>query len=142
MISPTELGLRIYLDTNILIYAFEGVPEFQAQALEVLKTAESNGAQIVVSQLIYVELFPKLVREGRTDLIEIYHSFFEDEGLLEVLPVDRSVIDTAIKIRADYRLKTIDALHLASAISSECSSFISHDKALKRVDEIPVFCLD
>ena len=142
MIDPKKLGQRIYLDSNIVIYAFEGLPAFREQALATLQAAEAEGAQLVVSHLIYIEVFPKLISSRQYELVERYQSFFEKDGLVEVLPVDAGVIQQATKLRANYQLKTVDALHLATAIAHGCNSFLSHDQALQRVKEIPVLYLD
>ena len=50
-----------------------------------------------------------------------------------IVPLDARAFDLATELRAQYRLKTPDALHLAAAISSECDEFWSNDDRLARI---------
>ena len=49
----------------------------------------------------------------------------------------------AAQIRAKYSgIKSMDALQLASAIFSGCDVFLTNDKQLRQVEEIPVLLVD
>ena len=41
-------------------------------------------------------------------------------------------------LRAKYSLKTPDSIHLATAIMTKATAFLTGDKALARVVEVPV----
>lgn len=56
--------------------------------------------------------------------------------------VKENVALTAADLRARYRLKTPDAIQLATAISEECEAFLTNDRDLRRVTEISVLILD
>ncbi len=59
-----------------------------------------------------------------------------------VVPVDSVIADTAAEIRARYRLRTPDALQLATAMQAGCEAFLTNDDALRRVRDIRVLALD
>ena len=53
----------------------------------------------------------------------------------------RDVVERAAELRAKYRLKMMDALHVASAIVNRADLFLSNDDDLRRVTEIKVLLL-
>ena len=55
----------------------------------------------------------------------------------EVIPIVQST-----ELRAHYRFKTPDAIHLAAAIVSDCSLFLTHDYRLRRCTEIAIEVID
>ena len=62
---------------------------------------------------------------------------------VEVIPADKNIALKAAEIRAKYKgFKPLDAIHLATAILSGCSSFITNDKQLRQSEEIPVFTME
>ena len=50
----------------------------------------------------------------------------------------RIMFDTSAKLRAQYGIKTPDAIQLAIGIENNGSLFITNDKALKKIKEIKV----
>jgi predicted nucleic acid-binding protein len=52
------------------------------------------------------------------------------------------VSDLAAKLRAEYNLKTPDAIHAASALSSGASCIICNDQIFSRVKDIDCVVLD
>lgn len=58
--------------------------------------------------------------------------FFAQSEVVTV-PLDAQVFNLATVLRAQYGLKTPDALHLAAAISSGCDEFWSNDDRLAKI---------
>ena len=55
------------------------------------------------------------------------------------IPISGEVIETATALRTCYRfLKTLDAIHLASASLSGCDVFLTHDHARERCPDLRV----
>ncbi len=52
------------------------------------------------------------------------------------------IADTAAELRARFRLRTPDALQLATAIETGCGAFLTNDHASRRVTDIRVLILD
>ena len=59
-----------------------------------------------------------------------------------LIPVTLPIAESAADLRARYNLRTPDALHVASALSSGCDAFLTNDAGLKRVQELPILVLD
>ena len=51
----TELGQRIYIDTNIVIYAIEGLAHYAAQVQPLLKAMKAAEVFVVTSELTLAE---------------------------------------------------------------------------------------
>ena len=58
------------------------------------------------------------------------------------MPVDAEVAGYAADLRAQYGLRTPDALQIAAAKTANCQVFLTNDKALKRVEAVRVLVLN
>ena len=76
------------------------------------------------------------------DLGSLYREYFRDSSTIEVLAVDWPIAEEAARIRSAYRLRTPDAIQIATAIVAEADVFITNDRALVRVSEISVVLFD
>jgi predicted nucleic acid-binding protein len=56
----------------------------------------------------------------------------------EVVTLSREVMDRATAIRAQYGLKTPDAIHLAAAVAAGCDVFLTNDHRLDRFPGITI----
>jgi len=65
-----------------------------------------------------------------------------DNENLELIDIDIAIAKKASEIRANYKIKTPDAIQLASGIVNHCDSFLTNDRDLKKVKEINVIVLD
>jgi len=57
-------------------------------------------------------------------------------------PVSVTIAEQAARLRAQYRLRTPDAIHIATAMIAGCDAFLTNDRDLKRVQAIRVLILD
>jgi len=60
---------------------------------------------------------------------------------LSIFPIDVSVADRAVMLRAEYRFKTPDAIQIATALASwaDIVNTITNDKQWKKIKEAPWF---
>jgi predicted nucleic acid-binding protein len=61
---------------------------------------------------------------------------------LKVVATDTEIAQNAALLRAKYSLKTIDAIHLATAIVAGCDAFLTNDHIFRRVSELRILVLD
>ena len=66
-----------------------------------------------------------------------FTTFFQSPDV-RVLALTAGVCDRAARLRAKYRFKTPDAIHLAAAIEHGCDRFLTNDVKLQRCSEIVV----
>ena len=137
-----NIGKRIYLDANIYIYAFELVESFQESVTQLFQQIESDNLEVFASDLILTEILPKPIRDERKDIAEKYLQYLQHSPSIHLVRVSQEVIEASVRLRAKYNLRSMDALHLATAITHQCESFITNDHKLEKVSEIRVRLLD
>ena len=125
--------LLIYLDTAPLIYLVEHVPHYA----EIVAKRLSSTDTVVISDLTRLECRVKPLREGDNSVLDDFDRFF-NESVGAILMLSREVMDRATDIRAYYRFKTPDAIHLAAANVSGCDVFLTNDRRLEGFTELPI----
>ena len=132
----------IYWDTCCVLklYARESDSEFW------LKTAAKETSALHISQLTRSELaFALVAKEQRKELkpgaADILLSKFEQDiqrGLYHPIPLSISVIDRSTRLARHLRqlgLRTLDGLHLATALESGCSRIATQDRRLLKATQ-------
>lgn len=115
----------VYLDTCCAIYLLEDVQPFSALIRQHL--ANNPDAILCVSALVRVESLVKPSIDGNHALIEDYEIFLADQRWLSI---DDNVFSSALNLRIKHKIKTPDALHLATAIENGCTEFWTNDNRL------------
>src|SRR4051812_19104004 len=110
---------RVYLDSNIFIYAFEDYPQY-AECGDVLRALVADTLDGVTSEIALIEILPKPVHAGRPDLGDTYLQAMVSAVGLELVPVTRDIILRAVSLRAAAKLNSLDAIHIATALDSGC----------------------
>ena len=121
----------MYLDTNIFIVAFETTGVACGHAWRVLDAVEKGDIDTVTSELSLAELLSKPPNDGPA-YIQRYQEIITSRAGLAVLPVDRGVLVEAARIRRESAsVRLPDAIHLASAILSRSTHFLTSDLRLR-----------
>lgn len=118
--------MRIFLDTNIIIYFIQNPPGWGPRAAARLAALRSAGDTPVVSDLRRLECRVKPLKTGDAALLAGFDRFFISPGL-EVVGLTAAVCDRATLLRATHNFKTPDALHLAAAIVHGCDCLLTND---------------
>jgi len=94
--------------------------------------------------LIRAEALVRPLGQRQAELADRYWRLLSAAGRVQVKPAEAHIADLAAEPRADYpSLKLPDALHLPTAIQTDCGAFITGDKRLAIVSaRIPVVILD
>jgi predicted nucleic acid-binding protein len=62
---------------------------------------------------------------------------------MQLIPISQTVLREAARLRAiTPTLRTPDAIHAATAITSGCTEFLTNDRQLRTVANLPVVILD
>lgn len=118
---------KIYLDSCIAIYLVEEHPAYCTPLENLL--AERDGI-VCYSPLTELECLVLPLRLKRNDLLDKFSRFFSLNLKLEI---PDTVYQQATRLRAEFGIKTPDALHLATAIFHECTEFWTNDDRLTSV---------
>ncbi|MDO9417868.1 type II toxin-antitoxin system VapC family toxin [Pararhizobium sp.] len=128
---------RIYLDTNAFIFAVEEQSERSSLLIKLFSSSEeAENVLFVTSELTLAEVLVKPYRNVQEELIDRYDNMIRDSAWLEVQPVVRPTLWYASVLRSQSQLKLPDAIHLSTAFGSECTHFLTDDRALRVVDEL------
>lgn len=133
---------QIYIETAPFIYYVENRVGFVDKVEAVLFSAKQNSLPIVTSVVTLTELLNKPIEASDSKLVKAYLDLLLHSQGLSALPVNAAIAEQAAHLRANYQLRTPDALHLATAIESACDAFLTNDKNLRKVTEIQVPVLD
>ena len=133
---------RVGIDTSPFIYAAEDHPSYSVPS-EYLFRWIANGRSLgVTSTLTMTELLVLPHRDRSPEAADSMFSTAIQIGNIEWLSPSLGVADRAARARAAYRLRTLDAIQLASALTAEATGFITNDKSFQPVTDLEVLLLD
>ena len=118
------MSMRLCLDASAIIYALEGTSRVRT---EVVSWIEKSEGRVITSRLSFLECLVKPTRSGDQALIERYTQFFTNPAVI-IAEIDARVIVEATALRARLALKTPDAIHLATAVATGASHFLTGDR--------------
>ena len=124
-------GSQVLLDTVALIYFLEENERYSKQAEKIFKRIESGQLRGVMSSLVFAELLVPLYRSGDSQAAAGLSNRLRNFRNLEVIPLTTEIGIEAARLRAEYGLRTPDAIHAATAITTQSSGILSNDKQLK-----------
>jgi len=123
---------KIYLDTNVFIYAFEGDPNEVRHLLIFFEFLQFHDGLAMTSELTLAELFASS-REHHHSRRIVYENLLIGEEFIELRPVTRSILIETADLRKQHRLKLPDAIHVVTALQGQCRYFLSADRDGRRL---------
>lgn len=145
-LAPLRAFLRrhslVALDTCIFIYQLEANPRYLALADHVFGWLEGSSGKAVTSTITMTELLVQPYREGDERRVDEIYGLLSTYPNLQWIAPDLEIADLAARFRADYRLRTPDALEAATAARAGATGFLTNDPAFERVDAFETLVLD
>ena len=121
---------HLYLDTSALLKTYIA-EEFTDQCREII----AQYSNIYISQIGITEAMINMRKRLSTREFAIASKFFKtDMASFNILDFDEEVSDLAIEISDGTSLATLDAMHIASAMSLSVREmdFLTYDKAQRK----------
>lgn len=134
----TKLGL----DTSPVIYFVERHPIYLDLVRAVLRLVDAGSIMAHTSVITLTEVLTKPLRLSNSLLADEYRQRLIYGRNLKLWPIDPAIAELAADLRARYRLRTPDALQIATALAADCEAFLANDGGLRRVTELRVLILD
>jgi predicted nucleic acid-binding protein len=142
LLDDIRLGSLVAIDTVIWIYEFETNPIFGPITDELFQNGFGSGhCRAGCSLLALGELLVQPLAVGRLDIADEYRRIIVPSPQLTVWDLDREVIETAAVLRARYRVRLLDAIHVACAVVHGAHCFLTNDEGLRRIQEVPILIL-
>ncbi len=135
-------GQIVGLDTAPLIYFIEKNTTYLDTMRLFFRALNQGEFTVITSVVTIAEALVYPLRQGNTTLAQQYRDIlFNSQGLttIEVVPV---IAETAAQLRADYNLRTPDAIQMATAINEGASFFLTNDARLPSLLGLSVLVLD
>jgi predicted nucleic acid-binding protein len=135
-------GRRVYLDTNVFIYALNGFPVYAPTLSQLFAAVESGDTSAATSELTLAEMLIVPFRHGNAVEEQRCRMILQPRSHLSLLPVSIDVLESMARLRAALpAMRTPDAIHIATAQLAKCDVFLTNDRRLKAVSELPVVLL-
>lgn len=130
------------VDTAPFIYFVERHADFGPLIRPIFDRADHAELQIIASVIALLEVLVMPLQKGRRDIQDTYRAMFLNTRQVVTLSVTATIAERAALLRAEYSLRTPDAIHLATALEAGCDAFLTNDRGLARVRGIRVLMLD
>ena len=141
-----ELAVRlknqqVYVDTNIIIYLIEGLSEYEKPLGEIRELLETSQLHPITSELSLAECLVQPFKTNATEAVSLYRTFLEDSGCFDLLQIHKEVLVQAAYITAETKMKLPDAIHVATAITTNCNLFLTNDKNIRTPSNMEIVLL-
>ncbi|MDD5373032.1 MAG: PIN domain-containing protein [Sulfurimonas sp.] len=116
---------KIFLDTNIVIYAFsEDEAQKQSIAFSLLD-GEYNNA--LISKQVINELANILLKKFKLSSNQVENAILELDTIVNIVDFDLSTQIKALHVKDKYNLQFYDSLIIATALENKCTTLYSED---------------
>jgi predicted nucleic acid-binding protein len=132
---------RLGLDTSPLIYYIEESEVYKSALEFVFGQVIAGEVEAFTSVVTITEVLVQPLLQKDQEMAERYREILLQSDHLHVIPITERIAQKAAQLRADYTLRTPDALQLSASVEVGCDIFLTNDAALKRVSEIRVVTL-
>lgn len=125
-------GEKIGLDTSVFIYyASRREPYFQ-HCRQIMREIESGRLRGVISTVSEMEILVEPLARKQRQLVNDIEDLLRRLTGLDVVPVDGTLARRAAEIRAETRLRSLDALVAATALLAGCRYLVGNDREFAR----------
>ena len=124
---------RVLIDTSVWIYHLENHPEFGLPAGRVIESLEEGRFRGIASELTLLELTVRPLQLGRQDVADHYEVLLDYFPNLEIVPVSREILLEAAALRARQKIRTPDAIQLATGIRAGATLAVTNHKLWRSV---------
>jgi predicted nucleic acid-binding protein len=119
---------RIFWDTNLFIYLFEGQGPLSRRVVALRESMLTRGDQLLTSTLTMGEILVKPIERGDAELSKKYEETLAATSLM--IPFDLKAAKIYASLRSDRSLRAPDAIQLACAAGASVDLFITNDTRL------------
>jgi predicted nucleic acid-binding protein len=129
---------KVYVDTNAIIYHVERVEPYYTAGVTLWDALDQGRVEVETSELALLEVLVKPLRDGNLPVANLFRAVLLGTIGLTCHPISRQVLEAGAQLRAQFNLKTPDAIHAATAIAARSVAFVTNDAGFRRVPHLPV----
>ena len=131
LIDKKQMKDKIFIDTNILLYAYSTEKNKQEIAQNIINTNNN----IYISKQVINETINILIKKFKLNIKDIINVVKELEKEFIILDFDIQTQLNALKLKQNYNLQFYDALIVSTALKNSCTILYSEDMQDKLVIE-------
>ncbi len=124
------VGKTVALDAPAIIYYIEENPIFFPMVRPFFEAVRCGEISVVTSAITLTEVLVHPLQRGNTDLVVEFKKLFLSTRHFQTISVTPEIAEIAATIRADYGIRTPDALHAATALHCDADVFLTNDNQL------------
>jgi len=132
---------RVYIDTAVVIYTIEKNSDYWSLLQPLWLKFQTGEIDIISSELLLMEVLVRPLRNADNSLIADYEELLLSTEM-QLIPISQSLLREAASLRASTaNLRTPDAIHVATSFVANCTLFLTNDKRLRNVPNLPITIL-
>lgn len=120
----------VCLDTCLFIYFIEENKRYLKVIEPIFLALDEGHIHGVTSGISLLETLVIPLRVKDIKLADQYEKLFSESYGLTLVNLDVDILRRAAALRADFGIKTPDALQIAAALQTNCKAFITNDRRL------------
>lgn len=135
---------KVGMDSSVLIYHLEGLAPY-ADLTETLFAAVLDGSlKAILSTISITELLVRPFAKDQPDRIMAFERFLFSLPNTDLVSPSYSISKEAARLRAKYRIRTPDAILLATSLMEKAEAFLTNDGRLGMIkdEELNILVLD
>ena len=133
---------RIALDSNVLMYLFEGTGPIAERAAEVSDAIAAGRVEACLATLGLAEILAGPAKAGASELVDRYIDELTTFEHLSLVPFDTDLARQAALLRGASSLSLADAIHVAAALRFGATAIVTNDRRIRDVPGLKVAYLD
>lgn len=136
-------GKRVCIDTAPIIYFIEKHPKYIDLLHPVFAAIDAGNIDAITSTVTLLEVLVLPLRNDDKTLAKRYREVLLHSEGFTTYEMLHDVSELSAELRANYdKIKTPDAIQIATGILYGARVFLTNDPALEKVSEIKVMVLD
>lgn len=133
---------KVGLDTSIFIFQVEENKKYFGLTGAIFDWLEGPRVQAATSTITLLELLVQPYRLADIDRVNKFYALLSTFPHLDWVAPTLEIADIGARLRAEYNLRTPDAIQAATALSCGATGFVSNDGAFRRIAGLDVMVLD
>lgn len=128
----------VAIDTAIVIYFAERNEQYIEAVRALFAAADRGEARLVTSAITLLEVLVVPYRAGDAALAARYEKLLSRSRGLSLVDLGRPILRAAAQLRAVHGVGTPDAIQLAVGLAARCGCFLTNDRRLPQLPNLPV----
>ena len=134
-------GKVVGLDSAPLIYFAEKHPEFHPRVRPFFLAMQNGDFEVVTSTMTVAEVMVHPFKRGDAGLTDMYRDILHNAEHLRTVPFTAGIAEVAARLRANHKIRTPDAIQMATAIAMNADFFLTNDAELPALPRPAVLIL-